>query len=297
MSSPLHAAHYADNAVWRQVEIEANQPMARDTFRMRVRCPEIAQRVLPGQFVMVRLSHRDDPLIGRPLAVYDLLSTATGTWDGIDLIYHVKGKFTQRLACCQPRQTVDLWGPLGNGFPGLPCRHLIMVAGGVGQTPLLILAKEHLGICHYGEPPRVVPRVARVTLCYGARTRDLLAGVGDFEAQGVDVRLATDDGTWGHHGLVTELLENMLTADLENGPSPGALRMVCCGPEPMMRAAAQVARAHEVPCLVSLETPMACGIGICFSCVAKIRPRAGEDWDYKRTCVEGPVFDAESVCW
>jgi dihydroorotate dehydrogenase electron transfer subunit len=170
-----------------------------------------------------------------------------------------------------------------------------MVAGGVGQTPFLTLAKEHLGHHQYGQPPRLAPRVPHVTLCLGAQTRDLLAGVRDFEAQGVEVRLATDDGTLGHHGLVTELLEEILATEATRRPSHEAIRVVCCGPAAMMRAAADVAHKHDVPCLVSLETPMACGIGICFSCVARIRQGAG--WDYKRTCVEGPVFDATSVCW
>ncbi len=297
MSSPLHAVHYADNAVRRQVVIEDNQRLARDTFRVRIRCREIAERSVPGQFVMLRLAGMDDPLIGRPLAIYDLLPASGGTWDGIDLIYHVKGKFTSRLARCQPGQSLDVWGPLGNGFPVLPCLHLVMVAGGVGQTPFLTLAKEHLGHRKYGQPRRLAPHVPKVTLCFGAQSRDLLAGVHDFESQGVDVRLATDDGSLGHHGLVTEMLDEILAAEAKSRPSPEALRMVCCGPEPMMRAAAEVARRHEVPCLVSLETPMACGIGICFSCVAKIRQPQGEAWDYQRTCVEGPVFDAESVCW
>lgn len=295
MSNPLHARHYADNAVHRQVVIEENRREARDTFRVRVRCHEMAQHVIPGQFVMLRLAGYGDPLIGRPLAVYDLLPAAVGSWDGIELLYHVHGRFTTRLARCQPGQTVDVWGPLGNGFPVLPCDHLVMVAGGIGQTPFLTLAKEHLGHRRYGQPPRLAPRVPNVTLCLGAQTRDLLAGVRDFESQGVDVHLATDDGTLGHHGLVTELLEEILATEAAERPSHEAIRVVCCGPEAMMRAATEVAHKYDVPCLVSLETPMACGIGICFSCVARIRQ--GEGWDYKRTCVEGPVFDADSVCW
>ncbi|MHB8969291.1 MAG: dihydroorotate dehydrogenase electron transfer subunit [Pirellulaceae bacterium] len=295
MSNPLHAAYYADNAVHCHVVIEDNQRVARDTFRVRVRCHEIAQRVVPGQFVMMRLAGSSDPLIGRPLAVYDLLPATVGAWDGIELLYHVHGKFTTRLARCQPGQMVEVWGPLGNGFPLLPCEHLVMVAGGVGQTPFLTLAKEHLGHCRYGQPPRLAHRVPHVTLCLGAQTRDLLAGVSDFESQGVDVRLATDDGTMGHRGLVTELLEEVLATAATPQALHETVRVVCCGPAAMMRAVADVAHKHDVPCLVSLETPMACGVGICFSCVARIRQ--GEGWDYKRTCVEGPVFDAAAVCW
>ncbi len=133
-----------------------------------------------------------------------------------------------------------------------------------------------------------------MTFCYGARSADYLAGVEDFERVGVTVKIATDDGSRGHHGLVTDLLRQTLVAGTEQGH--GSPRVLCCGPEPMMEAVARVAAEAEVPCRVSLETPMACGIGICFTCVAKVRDEQGE-WDYKRTCVEGPVFDASKIEW
>ncbi|HEX5446787.1 MAG TPA: dihydroorotate dehydrogenase electron transfer subunit, partial [Pirellulales bacterium] len=181
------------------------------------------------------------------------------------------------------------WGPLGNGFAPQPAEHLVMVAGGIGQTPFPALAREHLGQRSYGDPARAVPPVRRVTLCYGARTKDYLAGVADFEQLGVEVLVSTDDGTAGHHGMVTELLARVLDRAV------GA-RVVCCGPEPMMEAVARLTAARGVPCEVSLETPMACGIGICFSCVARVRDEHGQ-WDYRRTCVEGPVFNAARIEW
>jgi dihydroorotate dehydrogenase electron transfer subunit len=196
-------------------------------------------------------------------------------------------------------QRLDVWGPLGNGFfhhspltthHSLPSDHLIMVAGGIGQTPFLALAQEALGKKRFGDPPRVVPHTERVTFCYGARTSDYFAGLDDFQQLGIDVRLATDDGSRGHHGLVTDLLRHVLA---ENRGQP---RIVCCGPEPMMEAVAKIAMSAGVPCQVSLETPMACGVGICFTCVAKIRQKDG-GWDYKRTCVEGPIFDAKQIEW
>jgi dihydroorotate dehydrogenase electron transfer subunit len=117
-----------------------------------------------------------------------------------------------------------------------------------------------------------------------------LACVEEFERLGIEIRLATDDGSRGHHGFVTGLLEQCL------GEHHGRPHIVCCGPEPMMAAVAEMAHKARVPCQVSLETPMACGIGICFTCVAKIRQPDGT-WDYKRTCVDGPVFDADLVEW
>ncbi len=179
-----------------------------------------------------------------------------------------------------------------------------MVGGGIGQTPFMALARESLGSRRYGDPPRVASRASRVTLCYGARRGEYLAGVPDFERLGVDVHISTDDGSAGHHGLVTDVLRCVLDAPSPPAPLPqrgegsktpaASRRIICCGPMPMMRAVAEMARAAEVPCWASLETPMACGIGICFSCVAKIADAAG-DWDYRRTCVEGPVIAAERI--
>jgi len=288
MTNPLHAAHYADQAVQRTVEVLQNVPLARDTYRVRFACPEIAKRIRPGQFLMVRLANCNDPLIGRPLALYDTVLSADGEPHGIDVVYVVKGKFTSRLVHSLPGQRLDVWGPLGNGFEPQDTDHLVMVAGGIGQTPFVALAQEYLGLRRYGQPLREPCLAQRVTLCYGARTSDLLAGIEDFQRIGVEVHVATDDGSRGHHGLVTELLQELLAG------TGMARRIVCCGPEPMMAAVAKIAGKTKVPCRVSLETPMACGVGICFSCVAKVRDDSGA-WDYKRTCVDGPVFDAAAI--
>lgn len=290
MSNPLHAKYYADSAVQSHVSVVENVRLARDTYRVRFRGPEIARRIVPGQFIMLRLADYDDPLIGRPLALYDTVLSETGEPIGIDVVYLVMGKMTSRLAMFTPGQSLEVWGPLGNGFAPQPAEHLIMVAGGIGQTPFVAVAQESLGLRVYGDPPRQVAAADRVTLCYGARSAEYLAGVEDFQRLGVEVHISTDDGTCGHHGLVTDLLREQLVA------AGQSVRIDCCGPEPMMEAVTEIAQEFEVPCRVSLETPMACGIGICFSCVAKVRIEDGE-WDYKRTCVEGPVFEAGEIVW
>lgn len=283
-----HTPCYADRAWYGTVTIEENAPVAKDTYRLRIACPEIAARIVPGQFIMIRLSHCDDPLLGRPLAMFDVVRGPDQKPRSLDIVYLAVGKMTRRLALIEPGKPLEMWGPLGNGFPPVATKHLVMVAGGIGQTPFLTLAKEYLGLETYGDPARRVPRADRVTLCYGARSREHLAGVEEFRRAGVEVRVSTDDGSVGHHGFVTQLVEPAMAG------LPEDCRIVCCGPEPMMEATAKLAQRLGVPCQVSLETPMACGMGICFSCVAKIRDAWG-NWDYKRTCVEGPVFDAESV--
>jgi dihydroorotate dehydrogenase electron transfer subunit len=290
MTSPLHAAYYADQAVQQTAEIVENVQLAKETFRVRLAAPTPARRIVPGQFLMLRLADVNDPLIGRPLALYDTVTSAKGESEAIDVVYLVKGKLTTRLWKMQRGEKVDVWGPLGNGFTTAQTAHLVMVAGGIGYTPFLALAQEALGHKNYGDPVRNSPRAGRVTLCYGARTAEYFSGVENFQRLGLDVRLATDDGSRGHHGFVTDLLKAVLTEQR------GQTRIVCCGPEAMMEAVAHMAHDAGVRCDVSLETPMACGVGICFTCVAKVR-QSGGGWDYKRTCVEGPVFDAEQIEW
>jgi dihydroorotate dehydrogenase electron transfer subunit len=237
---------------------------------------------------MLRLAGSDDPLLGRPLAIYDTVPGRSQMPAGLDIVYLAVGKMTRRLALFREGQPLEIWGPLGNGFPPAPSEHLLLVAGGIGQTPFLALAQECLGLKTYGDPVRQMPRASRVTLCYGVRSEEYLAGVADFERIGVEVHVSTDDGSAGRPGFVTDLIRPVVTS------SSLSTRIVACGPEAMMASTARIARELSVACQVSLETPMACGIGICFSCVAKIRDRTGA-WDYRRTCVEGPVFDANDV--
>jgi dihydroorotate dehydrogenase electron transfer subunit len=273
-----------------QTEIVSQHLIARDTWQVRVRAPELARTARPGQFFMVRLAHCNDPLIGRALALYDVHRDAHGERTDLSMAYVTKGKFTTVLARCGKGTLLDLWGPLGNAFSTEPCEHLVMVAGGVGITPMLTLASAALGEETYGPSGDAVSFAKRVSLCYGARTAEYLAGLDAFTARGVEVHIATEDGSLGHRGRVTDVLHHLLDT------SSHGVRIACCGPEPMMEAVSQIAHQRGVPCEVSLETPMACGIGICFTCVAKIRQPDGS-WDYRRTCVEGPIFPAESIVW
>lgn len=281
---------FADRADQRCVAIVANEQLAKDTFRVRFAAPQMAAQVVPGQFFMLRITGCNDPLIGRALALFDRRSDASGAPETIDLVYLSKGKFTTRLARMVPGELLDVCGPLGNGFSTAPVDHLIMVAGGIGQTPFLALAREALGLQQFGSPVRPSGYARRVTFCYGVRSAEYLAAVELFEEAGVEVRISTEDGSIGAPGRVTTPLEKLLVADGDT-----SCRVVCCGPEPMMAAVSRLAAKYSVPCEASLETPMACGIGICFTCVARIGSE--NDWDYKRTCVEGPIFDTRQIVW
>ena len=290
MSSPLNAAYYADHCRCETATICHREQLATETFLVRFICPNIARVITPGQFVMVRLPGCHDPILGRAFALYDVGWNEAGDPTSLDIVFHVVGKTTGLLSQAGSGDAWEIWGPLGNGFEPRPANHLVMVAGGIGQTPFLALAKEYLGKQAYGQS-RDETNADRVSLCYGARSAEFLAGVEHFRALGVDVHMATDDGTAGHRGLVVDLLDGVA-----RGPADEVVRMVCCGPERMMEAVANWAHDAGVDCEVSLETPMACGLGICFSCVTRVKDsQAG--WDYKRTCVDGPVFDASRIAW
>jgi dihydroorotate dehydrogenase electron transfer subunit len=260
-----------------------NVRLARDTFRIRLKTPELAHRIVPGQFVMLRMPHVTDPLLGRPFALYDTVLDTNGQPVAIDVVYLVVGKMTRLLAGLRDSDTVEVWGPLGNGFPDLQAvNHVGLIAGGIGQTPFLAYTRQLLGTRQYGDKP-ISKSVQRVSLYYGVRTADLAAGVDDFKNAGAEIHLASDDGSLGFKGFVTQLLEQQEPPD----------HLIGCGPEPMMKSLAALAKRWNRPCHLSLETPMACGVGICFSCVTRVRTTDG--WDYRRVCVEGPVFDASCL--
>lgn len=261
-----------------RAQIIENVQVAEETFRLRFSAPELLKSFTPGQFVMLRLADSDDPLLGRPLAVY----RADRDSGEIDVVYIAVGKMTKKLSHLVQGTELMVFGPLGNGFqlPGM--EHLIMVAGGIGQTPFFLLAEQSR------------QRFRSTTLLFGAKTRTKLACVEDFRKTGIDVRIATEDGSEGTAGYVTDLLDDLLSKAPFN---PINTVIVGCGPKKMLETVFLLARKHgNFPCQVSLESPMACGLGICFSCAVRCLNDDGTE-DYLRTCVDGPVFDAYRLKW
>ncbi|RLS32383.1 MAG: dihydroorotate dehydrogenase electron transfer subunit [Planctomycetota bacterium] len=275
--------------------VVAHRQIAAGIFRIRLECPAIARQAVPGQFAMLRIDGRVDPLLARPLAVYDTFAAADDTIPrGLpaerryaDFVYAVHGRFTTALQEIPPGALLSLCGPLGNGFLDVPrVPHLLLVAGGIGQTALLSLGRERAAA---GD---------RVTFCWGAGRSEALGDIDDFRHAGMDVHVATLDGSAGVRGTVIDLLESRFPSATGGEPEipVNPLHVACCGPDRMMAAVGTWASARGLGCHVSLEAPMACGIGICFTCVARVRDAAG-GWDYRRTCVEGPVFKATDIVW
>lgn len=273
--------------------VALNRKLARDTWLIRLDCPRLAAVILPGQFLMVRALGTTDPLLGRPFALYDTADDTDGTARYVEIVYLVIGKLTSWLASLQPGDQLEVWGPLGNGFADLPdAARYRLVAGGIGHTPFLAYARFLKGDRGYGGlPPKSTP--AEVSFYYGVRSAEFIA-VEDFRKLEISVELATDDGSEGQQGTVIDLLRDRC-AQSEAAEFQREV-WVGCGPEPMLAGLASLAQVKGARCYVSLESPMACGVGICFSCVVPLRTEGGA-WDFRRICVDGPVFDAATVAW
>lgn len=252
------------------VQILAND---RDTdlyYRLVVRAPQIAPQVQPGQFAHLRILPLQDALLRRPFSIFRV------TPDTFSILYKAVGRGTEVLARMRPGEHLSALGPLGHGFtiPGRGGEQPVLVAGGYGMAALYLLAER-------SPQPGVV-------FVGGRRRVDILCEA-DFRALGWEVRVTTEDGSHGQAGLVTEPLQAELRRD------PVGKKLFACGPTPMLRAVGQLAEELGVPAELSLDEHMCCGVGVCLTCVVKIR--SGEGWEYQRACTEGPVFDARQVVW
>lgn len=263
-------------------------------FRMRLAAPEIARTIRPGQFVMIRSAWGNDPLLGRPLALYDVADDSSDHPGSFEVIYQIFGRGTKRLSQMSPGDKVRVWGPLGHSFdPDPAAKRIWFVAGGIGYTPFLALAKWWTNRSTYGDAQSPHDESPAISMIYGARSESWLPPLDDFDGAGVDLRICTEDGSVGTIGRVTDFMSEFWTT-LVRKDQPELI--VACGPEPMLAAVSNWAAERTVRCLVSLENQMACGFGACFSCVAPIRQPDGTA-DLKRVCLEGPIFDATAVAW
>jgi dihydroorotate dehydrogenase electron transfer subunit len=279
---PPHTARSERGAA---VDVDAvvigNRHLSADYNVLALDAPEIAARTRPGQFVMIKASRGLDPLLRRPFSVFEVLRGASGQPIGISIFNKRAGVGTSLLSELEAGARVQCLGPLGRPFTPIdPPADAWMVAGGVGLAPFLTLAEA------------LAARKTPATLFYGARTGAELYSIDMFEALGVRMVLATEDGTIGVKGRVTVPLEDALRAR----PLGQPVKLFACGPTPMMRSCARLATAHGRACDVSLEQVMGCGLGGCYSCVVAARTDEGKV-HHTRTCIDGPVFDAQRVVW
>ena len=254
---------------------------------LRLREPTIARLSHPGMFVQILCADDGavDPLLRRPFSVYRVDEDA-GTYD---ILYTTVGRGTRWMAALQEPDAagsttaapghVDVLGPLGNTFSEpRDDDEVHLVGGGVGVAPLYFLAQRLLASAR---PPAI-------TFCMGARTSEFLQGIDDFRALPIRTEVATDDGSEGFHGRVTELFDTLAR---EHGAG-GNLQVYGCGPQGMNEALRALAAERCMRCEICLESLMGCGFGICFGWVARIGREVDGEYHNRRICWEGPVFDA-----
>ncbi len=246
--------------------IETAQTTA-DLWTIRLRAPLIAREARPGQFIHVRLTDGVDPLLRRPMSIFRI---GRGT---IDLLVRAAGRGSRMMIDKPAGEALDCLGPLGNGFTVHPTtRHLLMVGGGSGVAPLVALAEQ------------AVAKGLSVVLLFGARSAERVFPAEALPPE-VEYAVATDDGSLGRGGMVTDLLPEYLG---------WADQVYACGPHAMFTSMVEAMRKANVQksVQVSMEENMACGVGACFGCV--VETRRGE---MKSVCEDGPVFEMRELAW
>jgi dihydroorotate dehydrogenase electron transfer subunit len=259
----LIASH--DPLFQEQAMVEEVRKVGQDMFLLNLKVSEIALTAKPGQFLELQVSSINslDPLLRRPISIYSIDQTK----GIIGIVYREVGRGTKLLSQYQNGDIIDVIGPIGNGFT-IPddAKKILLVAGGIGMPPLHSVAQYY--------------KDREFILYYGTRSKDEVILEDEWKLMGVETKVATDDGSLGFHGRVTDLLKAEL---------PEADLCCACGPRPMLIALKDYLKVHDIPGLISLEEKMACGVGACLGCVCKTHQ------GYRRVCVDGPVFAVEEV--
>lgn len=221
-----------------------------------------------GQFLEIRVTENVEPLLRRPISIFNIEE------DIVEFIFQVKGKGTEILSTKQEGEEIDVLGPLGKGtFDFQNKKNIAIIGGGIGIFPLYELAKE-------------ASKVTNVNMYLGFRSKDFVVLEDEYRKVSNKYVLTTDDGTYGEKGFAI----NFLKQDIDDGKIDG---IYACGPLPMLKAVKNLAIEYNIPCQISLEERMGCGIGVCLGCAVKVN--AGDETVYTHVCKAGPVFDANVV--
>lgn len=253
-------------------EIIFNKKVSPNTFLMGLRSHEIVAQARPGQFVMIRMGSSSDPLLRRPFSI-----CGTKEDDVFFILYRVVGRGTSILSGVRKGERLSVLGPLGMGFD-LPRsgQNFVLVAGGIGIAPLIFLAQAIEN--------------DNMTFVVGYPSVSEMVHMEEVGLTSTDISIATDDGTLGHKGPVTELLEyHLLKSD------KGLLMIFACGPIPMLKRVVELTVDRGISCQVSLEANMACGLGACQGCAVKAASQVNQT--YYHVCQDGPVFDVRALDW
>jgi dihydroorotate dehydrogenase electron transfer subunit len=252
-----------------KAKIISNQKLSGRVWHLEFESGIVAKQATPGQFVNIKVSDGLAPLLRRPISIHKVAGLK------VKLVYEVIGPGTQVLAGRKPGELLDIIGPLGKGFDYRQSvksgeAENILIAGGMGVAPLVFLAQRM--------------KLSKPLVLIGAKTKTQLLCVQEFKTLGCTLKLATDDGSLGFKGRVTDLLKIVLE---QTQPR----ELFSCGPRPMLKAVVRIASVNHIASQLSLEEHMACGIGACLGCV--VSTKSG----YKRVCQDGPVFSGKELTW
>lgn len=249
----------------------SNKQLSHEMYEMEFKAPNMAVQCSPGQFVHIITGPGCDPLLRRPISLYDV-NKDQGI---ISLLYKVVGRGTELMTKIKANDYVDVMGPLGRGFSiDQAPRKTLLIGGGVGMAPLVYLARE------------LKRSQNEITVIYGCNSQSEAAAAGRLQSIGVKLLLTTMDDSGDLQGLPTP-------ANLAGHIQPADVDFIyTCGPEAMMAGWVEFARYNRIPGEVSLEEHMACGVGACLGCARKLKKT---DVNYIKVCKDGPVFPIEQV--
>ena len=261
------------------VTIVENNEISAGYFRLAIHSPELAENTKPGQFIMMKVGDNYDPLLRRPMGIHKISNKDNNPC--VELLYQVVGKGTSMMSKMKKGQQVDVLGPFGNGFE-IPknIKIAIFVAGGVGIAPLAMLAEKMAKDA----------TDLKTYLFIGGKSKNDVLCLDDFEKLNTEICIATENGSLGNQGLVTNSVSTFI-----DQKANGQTSFFACGPYQMLKAVSELTAKKNIPCQVSLDRRMACGFGACLGCVVKVTQ--GNHGSYKNVCTDGPVFDANEICW
>ncbi len=248
--------------------VRKTERLSSDIYLIRIESERISSSASAGQFVNIKCPG-PEVYLRRPISICSIDRSEKT----IDIVFQIRGKGTRLLSDIKAGDTLDILGPLGRGFTICPEHKNILVAGGgIGIFPLLQVLKDH--------------PAERKTALLGFRNKSAVVMEDEFNKYSTDLKIATDDGSYGIQGFVTALLQNAISEDRPD-------MVYICGPAIMMEQCVKLLKEKDIPCEVSMEQRMGCGMGACLVCACKTR--SGSDWDYSHVCKDGPVFSGDRI--
>jgi dihydroorotate dehydrogenase electron transfer subunit len=271
----------------KKVKVKNIRELGSNNYLLTLSTPEQARLVRPGQFIMLKCVQNvdDNPLLRRPFTIFNIYRQArSGKPVGLELLIKDVGFGTHRLVQSRPGQMLDCLGPQGHGFQiSGEMRNRtelgVLIAGGVGIAPLYLLAQSLLA------------QNVKPVLFYGGSNIEGLVLREYFERLNIEIHYATEDGTFGERGLITQPAAQFFKVHGHKNT-----RIYTCGPWGMMKAVHLLAMQYNLQCEVSLEARMGCSLGACLGCVVCSRDSHGEE-QYVRVCQDGPVMNSRLIDW